>query len=239
MPDIDLGAVPGGSATLRGYLATPAGAGPWPGVVAIHESFGLNDVVRRQADRLAAAGYLSLAPDLFSDGGMARCVVGAFRSLFSGEGKAITDIDTARDYVKGHADCTGKVGIIGFCMGGGFALVTATRGFDASAPNYGVLPKDAEKALSGACPIVASYGKKDVSLRGAAGKLERTLTKLEVAHDVKEYPSAGHSFLNDRYFGPQPTHAIQRITHVGPDPVAAPDAWQRIEAFFGAHLSNG
>jgi carboxymethylenebutenolidase len=223
---------------LRGYLARPDGDGPFPAVVVIHELFGLTDEMRRQTDRLAAAGYLALAPDLFSDGGARRCLTATFRALFSGQGKAIGDIDAARDFVRTHSDSTGKVGIIGFCMGGGFALVTANRGFDAAAPNYGMPPRDIETALAGACPIVASYGGKDISLRGAAGKVERALENLGIEHDVKEYPSAGHSFLNDEYFGPAPTHALQRVAHVGPDPQAAPDAWRRIEEFFARHISD-
>jgi carboxymethylenebutenolidase len=121
-------------------------------------------------------------------------------------------------------------------MGGGFALITAASGFDAAAPNYGQLPKELRRTLTGACPMVASYGAKDISLRGAATKLAATLEELGVEHDVKEYPSAGHSFLNDEYFGPGVLHAVQRIAHVGPDPVAAADAWQRIEDFFAEHL---
>jgi carboxymethylenebutenolidase len=238
MPDIEIGAIEGGSARLHGYLARPQGDGPWPGVVALHEALGLNDMVRRQADRLATAGYLTLAPDLFSDGGAARCIVSTFRALSAGRGKAIADIDAARDAVRAREDCTGKVGVIGFCMGGGFALVTANRGFDASAANYGMPPKHLETALRGACPVVASYGGKDVALPRAAAKVEAALTDLGIAHDVKEYPTAGHCFLNDAYFGPGPTHALQRIAHVGPDPLAAPDAWARIEAFFADHLAG-
>jgi carboxymethylenebutenolidase len=238
MPDIHLDGSAGGSQRLRGYLARPDGEGPWPGVVAIHELFGLNDLVRRQADRLAAAGYLTLAPDLFSDGRTPRCIVSTFRALAAGQGKALVDIEAARQHVLAQEDCTGKVGIIGFCMGGGFALVAANRGFDAAAPNYGMPPKDLETALRGACPIVASYGGKDIALRGTAGKLEDALTRLGIAHDVKEYPTAGHSFLNDEFFGPGLTHSVQRIAHLGPDPVAAPDAWRRIEAFFGEHLAG-
>jgi carboxymethylenebutenolidase len=238
MPDINIGAVDGGSAPLRGYLAVPAGDGPWPGVVAIHEALGLNDIVRRQADRMAAAGYLTLAPNLFSDGGTARCLVSTFRAMLSGHGKALTDIDTARAFVQDRADCTGKVGVIGFCMGGGFALVTANRGFDVASANYGMLPRHIETALAGACPIVASYGRKDPSMRGAANKLTRTLTELEIEHDVKEYPKAGHSFLNDEYLGPAPAQKLQRILNVGPEPEAAADAWKRIEAFFGEQLAG-
>jgi carboxymethylenebutenolidase len=123
-------------------------------------------------------------------------------------------------------------------MGGGFALLTADR-FDAAAANYGVLPRHIETALAGACPIVASYGRKDPSLRGAANKLTRVLTDLGIEHDVKEYPKAGHSFLNDDYYGPAPAQRLQRVLEVGPEPESAIDAWQRIEAFFAAHLPAG
>jgi carboxymethylenebutenolidase len=236
MAEVEIGAAAGGSARLEGYLAVPAGAGPWPGVVVIHEAFGIIDILRRQTDRLAAAGYLALAPNLYSDGGAARCLVATFRALLAGRGKAIADIDAAREYLRHRADCTGKVGVIGFCMGGGFALVTANRGFDAAAVNYGMLPRHARSALAGSCPIVGSYGRKDPSLRGAADKLTRALVDLEIDHDVKEYPNAGHSFLNDSYLGPRPAREVQRILHVGPDPEAAADAWRRIEAFFAERL---
>lgn len=236
MPDIELGSVDGGSVNLRAYEASPSGPGPWPGVVAIHEIFGLNDQLRRQADRLADAGFLTLGPDLFSDGGARRCVVSTFRALLSRSGKPMADIEAARQHLLTDQNCTGKVGIIGFCMGGGFALVAANTGFDAAAPNYGVLPREPKEALAGTCPVVASYGRKDATLRGAANKLKGTLDELGVPNDVKEYPTAGHSFLNDQYFGPDITHSVQRIMHLGPDPVAAPDAWARIESFFDEHL---
>jgi carboxymethylenebutenolidase len=238
MPEIEIGAVDGGSRSLRGYLAIPDGPGPWPGVVAIHEAYGLNPVVHRQADRLAAAGYLTFAPDLYSDGGAARCVMSTFRAMLTGQGKAIGDIDAARDYLGKHDDCTGRIGIIGFCMGGGFALVTANRGFDVASANYGPLPLRLERALDGACPVVGSYGGKDLMLPGATKRLTRTLTKLGVEHDVKEYPTAGHSFLNDVEVGPRPVLPFLRITGIRPVPEAAANAWQRIEAFFGEHLAG-
>lgn len=238
MPDVRIDPVPGGSRQLRGYRAAPLGQGPWPGVVVLHELFGLTDMVRRQADRLAAAGYLALAPDLFSDGGALRCIVSTMRALSAGRGRPLVDIDAARRDLLADPDCNGKIGVIGFCMGGGFALLVSggERGFDVSSVNYGELPKHPEDTLRGGCPVVASYGGRDVSLRGAAAELDRVLTALGTEHDVKEYPGAGHSFLNDEYFGPGLLHPIQRIGGLGPDPLAAADAWARIEAFFARHL---
>lgn len=98
MVHIDLSAdsaAAGGSRALQGYLAEPDGEGPFPGVVLIHEAFGLDDVMRGHADRLAAAGYLTLAVDLYSDGGARRCLVATMRSLGSGTGRAFTDVSTA------------------------------------------------------------------------------------------------------------------------------------------------
>ncbi|MCW0215462.1 MAG: dienelactone hydrolase family protein [Pseudonocardia sp.] len=233
MPDIDL-AGPGAARKLTGYLARPTGEGPWPGVVLVHEAFGLDPVQRGLADTMAGLGYLTLAVDLFSNGGARRCLVATFRSLFTGRGPAVDDIATGREYLRASAGCTGKVGIIGFCMGGGFALLTAPD-FDASAPNYGFLPRDGS-VLRQACPIVASYGGKDVTLRGVAAKLEATLTEAGVPHDVKEYPGAGHSFLNGGENGPALLRPLLRVAGMGPEPVAAADAWARIDAFFGEHL---
>ena len=238
MPDIEIGPVAGGSARPRGYLAVPEGDGPWPGVVAIHEALGLNDILRRQVDRLARAGYLTLAPDLYSDGGAARCVVGTFRALLAGHGKPLADIGAARAALRDRDDCTSRIGVIGFCMGGGFALLAAPDGFDAAAVNYGMLPRHVEDALAGSCPIVASYGRKDPMLpRGTANKLTRTLVELGVEHDVKQYPDAGHAFLNDAYYGPGPAQQVQRVLHVGPEPESAVDAWARIERFFARYLT--
>jgi carboxymethylenebutenolidase len=237
VPDIELGPAREGSAKLRGYLATPSGDGPWPGVVVIHEAFGLNDVVRRQADHLAGAGYLALALDLYSDGGAARCLVATFRALMSGRGKAIADIEAGRTYLRDRPDCSGRVGIIGFCMGGGFALVSANRGFAAASANYGPLPPKLDEKLAGACPVVASYGGRDRSLRGTAAELEAALERLGVEHDVKEYPDAGHSFLSRHPVGPFGP-VVLRVTGVGYDQPSAEDAWNRIFGFFRAHLQG-
>ncbi|MGX1675558.1 dienelactone hydrolase family protein [Streptomyces sp. NPDC055400] len=233
-----LSATSGGSRRLTGHLARPDGPGPWPGVVIVHEALGVDDVMLRQAERLARAGYLALMPDLFTDGGVARCLVPTMRAALSGRGRAYQDIEAARLTLAEHPDCTGRIGLIGFCMGGSFALMTAGSGsFDAASANYGLLPKDMDRTLNGACPVVASYGGRDRMLKGAAAKLDAALDRLGVTHDVKEYPQAGHSFLNDAKIGPRLLRPLLRVSGIGPHPESAADAWQRIEAFFGEHLA--
>jgi len=219
---------------LSGYLATPATSSPSPGVVVLHESFGLNDDIRAWADRFAGEGYLALAPDLFSWGSTVRCLVATFRTLRSGRGRAVDDIAAARDHLAKREDCTGSVGIAGFCMGGGFALLMASRGFAAASDNYGHLPSDVDEALRGACPVVASYGGRDRTLRGTAAKLEATLERLGVEHDVVEYPDAHHSFLN-RHSGREAL--VDRVTGIGYHGPSADDAWRRILAFFDRHVA--
>lgn len=223
---------------LRAYLAAPPiGEGPWPGVVVVHEAFGLTDDTRQQADRLAAGGYLAVAPDLFTAGGPVRCLRSTFRALTRAEGPAFDDLAATRAWLAQRPDCTGRVGVLGFCMGGGFALLAATRGFDAAAPNYGHLPEHAEDVLRGACPVVASYGGRDRTLRGAAHRVEHTLSALGVENDVKEYPEAGHSFMNRHNSGP--LAVIERVGGFSYHHPSAEDAWGRIFRFFEQHLRNG
>jgi carboxymethylenebutenolidase len=233
-----LSAPTGGSQRLNGHLVRPEGPGPWPGVVVAHEVFGVNDVMLRQAERLARAGYLTLIPDLYTQGGARRCLIPVMRAALSGSGRAYQDLEAARSYLAAQPDCTGAVGIIGFCLGGSFALMTAGRGdYAAASVNYGGLPRDLD-VLADACPVVASYGGKDRALKGAATSLNENLNRHGVVHDVKEYPQAGHSFLNDAEAGPRPLRPLFRVMGIGPEPEAATDAWHRIETFFATHLKT-
>jgi carboxymethylenebutenolidase len=233
MPDMSFPAAGGG--TVPGYLAVPGGAGPWPGVVVIHEAFGLNGDIRAKADELARHGYLALAPDLYGGKSWIRCVKAAFGQLRAGRGPAFDALDAARAFLAGRADGTGKAGVIGFCLGGGFALLCAPRpGFGAAAVNYGEVPADAEQALAGACPVVGSFGGRDRTLKAAPETLERALAVLEVPHDVKVYPGAGHRFLT-RSTGAEAV--LAKVTGMSYQEQDAADAWERIYAFFGQYLS--
>ncbi|WP_198412342.1 dienelactone hydrolase family protein [Nocardioides mangrovicus] len=218
-----------------GYLATPAGEGPWPGVVVIHEIFGLDEEIRIHTDRLAAMGYLAFAVDLFAER-RRLCTARALKAVATGSGPEYADIATAREWLRAQDGCTGRVGVVGFCLGGGFALMTLPD-WDAAAVNYGALPRRLGSAVGGSCPVVGSYGGRDRTLPGAARKLAAALREADVAHDVKEYPAAGHSFLNEHPNAPAWAAPIAgALMHVGPEPTSAADAWVRIDAFLGEHL---
>ena len=193
-------------------------------------------MLRRQAARLSSAGYVVLAPDLLGEGLRVRCMAAAIKALQIRQGRAFEVVEACRTWLLEKPDTTDKVGVIGFCMGGGFAVVLASRGFDVSSVNYGMVPDDVDEVLRGACPVVGSYGAKDKQFGPYAGKLEDALTRAGIPHDVEAYPSAGHSFLNDARNGPAFFRPLARIMHAGPEPTAAADAWRRIEAFFQRYL---
>lgn len=222
---------------MRAYLAVPQDQGPHPAVIVIHEIFGLNGDIREKADRLARMGYVAITPDLYDGRGpMPICIVRTFRSLGRERGGVLDDLDAARAWLAARDDVDGsRIGVIGFCMGGGFALLYAARApVGAVAPFYGAVPKQREK-LQGICPVVASYGARDGTLRSAPAKLEGMLTDLGVEHDIVVYPGAGHSFMS-RHKG-----AMAKVFAWGPmklgfNAEAAEDSWRRVERFFARHL---
>jgi len=234
MPDITF---PVGDGAWPGYLAVPsASPGPWPAVVVIHEAFGLNDDIRAKANEFAARGYLALAPDLFDGRSWIRCIRSAFTQLRSGRGPAFAALDAARAFLAARPDCTARTGVIGFCLGGGFALMCAPRpGFDVAAVNYGDVPKDAESVLAGACPIVGSFGGRDQMGTRPPERLERALTVLQVPHDVHVYPASGHRFMTEASGAGAVFARIGRMSY---QPEDAADAWRRIFGFFGTYLDG-
>ena len=161
--------VPTPHGAMPAYTATPPDEGPWPGVVLVHDFTGMSHDLRSQADWLASEGYLAIAPDLYYWGTRITCLWTIFREIGARRGRTVDDIDAARTWLAERQNCTGRIGVIGYCMGGAFALLLAPgHGYSASSVNYGGCPNDAETVLAGACPIVGSYGGRDRSPMGAS-----------------------------------------------------------------------
>lgn len=233
----------GDGRSLGAAMAVPEGVGPFPGVVVLHEAFGLNDDMRRITSKFAEAGYAAIAPDLFSHGNRALCLT---RVLLDGMVRGLTDataadIESARKHLAGEPAVEGeRIGVIGFCMGGGFALGVAPTGrYRAASVNYGATPRRGGlEKLRGSCPVIAAYGELDKVMAKEPAKLESYLDQLGVPHDVKTYPGAGHSFMS-KDNAPMWMSRLPNPMHAGHDERAAEDNWRRILAFFDEHVRSG
>lgn len=218
---------------IDGLLSIPDGPTPRPGVVVVHDAIGYGPDKESTSRRIAAAGYLAITPNMYSRGGRARCIARVFRELLTKRGRALDDILATRDHLQALPECNGTVGIAGFCMGGQFALVMSPKGFGASAPFYGnPMPRHLSETLDGACPIVASFGRRDPLGIGAPSQLRKVVEAKGIAADIKVYPNAGHSFANEL-----PAQPLLRITGFGYNAAVTEDAWSRVFTFFGEHLT--
>lgn len=210
---------------LQGYLARPEGDGPFPGIVIIHEVFGLTENIKDIARRFAGEGYAALGVDLFAGRNRAVCMARFMGGTFldSLDHGGIRDLKAALGVLAEQSVVDAdRIGAIGFCLGGGFAVAWACTDerLKAIAPFYGTNPRPLE-AVSRSCPVVGSYPEKDFTAKSGR-KLEAQLARSGVPHDIKVYAGAKHSFFNDR-----------GRAH---DPAASEDAWRRTLAFFGEHL---
>ncbi len=225
-------------AALQASLALPDTDGPHAGVLVLHEIFGLNDDIRRIAARFAAEGYVALAPDLYSRSRpRALCVARTVLAMLRGHGAALGDLDAAVGYLRARPEVRAdRIGVAGFCMGGGFALLVALSSkLQVAAPYYGEVPGDAN-ALAGICPVVGGFGAEDRIFAPQGRRLERHLDVLGVPHDVRVYPGAGHSYMSQHephWYDGLAKHGPMRV---GYNQAAADDSWRRMLAFFSAHL---
>ncbi|MDH3260572.1 MAG: dienelactone hydrolase family protein [Acidimicrobiia bacterium] len=137
-------------------------------------------------------------------------------------------------WITDHPDVDqGRVAVVGFCLGGGFALLMGNvPAVKAIAPNYGLVPDD--ELIGQMCPTVASYGAKDRAFRGQGQRLKSVLDAAVIPNDVKIYEGVGHSFMNDG--GPALIRMAGKLAAVGYRHDAAEDAWGRILAFFPEHV---
>ncbi|QYK40833.1 MAG: dienelactone hydrolase family protein [Paracoccaceae bacterium] len=217
---------PGGHGEVRAYLVTPAGAGPWPAVVVVHENRGLNPYIEDVARRVAKAGFVALAPDgLTSVGGYpGNDDKGRALQQSVDPEKLMNDFFAAVDWMGTHPASTGRVGITGFCYGGGVAGAAAVAfpELGAAVPFYGRQPRPEDAARIRA-PLLIHYAELDTRINEGWPAFEAALKAAGVPYEAHIYPGVNHGFHNDstpRY-----------------DEAAAKLAWDRTVAHFRAHLA--
>lgn len=222
--------VPGDTATL-GYLAVPDGDGPFPSVILIHEWNGLVDRVRQVADAFAAEGYVTLAADLYKGqtGSNRDENVALMSEAREDMDAVIANLDAAQRFLRERSDVTGKVGVMGWCFGGGIALSYGLGGeqHDATAIFYGSLIEDPEVLRSMHHPVYGTFAENDAGI--PPDQVERFAAALDaigIENDIHVYDHVGHGFWlrvdEDRETREEP----------------ARDAWQRLKAFLARTLGG-
>ncbi len=217
-----------GSRQLEGYLARPKGDGPFPGIVIIHELFGLNENIKDIARRFADEGYVAFAVDLFAGRNRAICMFRFMGGLLlnSLNNGGVHDLKAALTFLSAEPGVNdARLGAVGYCMGGSFAIAWACTDdrLKAIAPYYAGNPRPLE-AVARLCPVVGSYPDKDFTTKQGQ-KLDVELERYHVPHDIKIYPGAKHSFFND-------------TLKDNYNEAAAKDSWERVLAFFGEYIGT-
>ncbi len=220
---------PQGSGTMRGYLVRPANAkGKLPGVLVVHENRGLNPHIEDVARRLALDNFVAFAPDALTPLGGYPGDEDKARDLFPklDQAKTREDFVAAAKFLEGRPECTGRIGTVGFCYGGGIANMLATRlpELGAAVPFYGNQPT-AEDARQIKAPLLVHYAENDERINAGWPAYETALKAAHVQYEMHKYPGTQHGFNNDttpRY-----------------DEAAARLAWQRTLDFFNKHLRGG
>jgi carboxymethylenebutenolidase len=212
---------PSGSETVSGYLALP-GSGKHPALIVIHEFWGLNDWVKDEAQKFAAQGYVVLAVDLYR--GKVATTPDEAHELMRGvpEDRAARDLEAAFAYLAARPDVdAGKIGVVGWCMGGGYSIRFAVSEpkLAACIVNYGPLPTDPTNIAKIKAPVMGNFGADDRGITPASVQaFDAAMKAAGKSVDVKEYDGAGHAFENPN-------------NKDGYRPAATADAWTRMTAF--------
>lgn len=218
----------GGNALKKtaGFLARPRDAGRHPAVIVIHEIWGLVNHIKDVSKRLASAGYVALAIDLFGGKIISKLEEGHKLREELTEERIFGDLEGGFDYLQSLEYVHPKrIGSIGFCMGGGLSLLFAchNKALAAAVVFYGRNPSPIDLVRNINCPILGNYAGADMAITESdIDLLRQTLTKYEKVFDIKVYPRAPHAFFND--------------TRESYRPEAAKDAWERTLDFYGKYL---
>ena len=189
-----------GDETVAAEMYTPGGKGPFPGLIVIHEWWGLNDWVKEQASKLADQGYVTLAIDLYR--GKVATTPEEAHELMRGvpDDRSARDLKSAFDYLKSQKNVTSRrIGAIGWCMGGGYSLQIALEEpkLAADVINYGHLAVDPNTLKKIHAPILGIFGGQDRGIKVEdVKKFEQQLKQLGKQVEIVIYPDAGHGFEN-------------------------------------------